>query len=238
MRPPSAIAIFARSPVPGQAKTRLIPHLGVRGAAHFQAALILDTLRKVKAVESKLTRYLFVAGPPFPIPSVEVNCRLEFQHGTGLGERLRHAFELLLRRHERALVIGTDSPDLTPGLLRQGLEELRVCDAVLGPCPDGGFYLIGLRASRAGARRRLAAGTLARVRWGSRFAFRDVLQSLLRKDLSCSILEPVRDIDRPRDFESLRRAMGRKKQARRHSPSVWRFLAERGRLREDWKRAV
>ena len=220
-----AVAIFARAPSPGRAKTRLIPLLGSRGAAEFQAALISDCIRKVNALGGRASRYAFFAGPGSSAPTALFSrLTLVRQRGADLGERLAHAFQRLLRRHAVAVVIGTDSPTLAPRVLRTARRELRVCDAVLGPSPDGGFYLIGLRRTE-----RAKAGDLFRgVRWGSAFAFRDTLRNLLRRGLACSILEPCADVDRPEDFRRLVRALAGSRALRRGAPAVWRFVREHG----------
>jgi glycosyltransferase A (GT-A) superfamily protein (DUF2064 family) len=146
-----------------------------------------------------------------------------------LGGRLAHAFQKLLRRHAVAVVIGTDSPTLAPRVLRTARCELRVCDAVMGPSPDGGFYLIGLRRTE-----RAKAGDLFRsVRWGSAFAFRDTLRNLLGHGLACSILEPCADVDRPEDFRRLVRELAGSRALRRGAPAVWRFVKEHGTAPED-----
>lgn len=211
---PPALAIFARSPFPGRVKTRLIPLLGKQAAAEFQAVLIRDTLRKVAAVRRPLCRYLFWGGRSFCIsPGRFV---LAHQRGAGLGERLEDAFRKLLCHHPRAVVVGTDSPLVLPRVLREALDELRVCDAVLGPCPDGGYYLVGLR--------RLARGVFRNVRWGTASAFRDTLRNLLERGYSCSILEVRSDVDVPEDVKRLKRELARHRAARRLAPSSWEFL--------------
>jgi glycosyltransferase A (GT-A) superfamily protein (DUF2064 family) len=142
------------------------------------------------------------------------------QRGADLGERLTSAFRRLLRRHPRAVIIGTDSPTLPPRLLKAAIRELVFCDAVLGPCPDGGYYLVGLRKLEA----RQIKSVFRGVRWGSDFAFRDTLRNFLRYDLSCSILEPWGDVDRPRDFYRLRRELAASGAARRLAPATWHFV--------------
>jgi hypothetical protein len=141
------------------------------------------------------------------------------QRGRDLGERLEHAFRLLLGRHSAAVVIGADSPTLAPLVLKAALRELRVCAAVLGPCPDGGFYLIALRRAEA----KQIPGLFRGVRWGSAFAFRDMLGNLLQRALACSILESYADVDRPEDFRRLARELVRSRAARRGAPAVWAF---------------
>lgn len=216
----SCVAIFARAPSPGRAKTRLIPLLGARGAADFQAALLADTVRKVSTLTGPISRYIFISGHAFPINSTLANYTLEQQRGRDLGERLGGAFRQLLQRHRAAIVIGTDSPLLPSRILCQAVSELRSCDAVLGPCPDGGYYLIGLR--------RMSPGLFRGVRWGTAHAFRDSLGNILRQGISCSILDPVADIDRPEDFRRLESEMANSPAARRGAPAVWSFIRKHG----------
>jgi glycosyltransferase A (GT-A) superfamily protein (DUF2064 family) len=165
-----AVAVFARAPEPGKVKTRLIPLLGSRGAAEFHSALIRDTLDKVCGESA--ASYLFLAGrwphgygareaPNTPdqktafgadsLRTVAGRCpeiALFQQRGADLGKRLGAAFTRLLRDHPAAVVVGTDSPLMPRRLLREALRELCVCEAVLGPCPDGGYYLIAMRRGK------------------------------------------------------------------------------------------
>ncbi len=215
-----ALTIFARAPTPGKAKTRLIPVLGARGAARFHEALISDSIRKVNALRERVTRYLFLTGRAPASSSGLRRYTLARQRGRNLGERLERAFRRLLHRHTRAVVMGTDSPALRPRLLREAFRELEICDAVLGPCPDGGYYLIGLRRKSV----RIDSGLFRGIRWGTRFAFRDTRRNLLARGFSCSILEPVGDVDRPEDLRRLRRELARKSALRRLAPRSWAFL--------------
>ncbi len=231
------LAVFARAPVPGTTKTRLIPLLGAERAAELQAALTCDTLRKIDALRGRVMPYLFVAGRSAAFASwsdrrSRSRLVLASQQRANLGHRLEGAFRLLLARHAAAVVIGTDSPLLPVRVLAEAFRELRVCDAVLGPCPDGGYYLIGLR--------RLAAGMFHGVRWGSASAFRDTLQRILQRDFSCSILRPFADVDRPSDLRRLRKELALNRAARRLAPATWRFLRNQARhtvpRRANWLR--
>ena len=198
--------------------------LGPRGAAEFQAALILDTTRKVSKLTTNTARWLFLAGTTIvDIPS-RSRWTVAQQRGGDLSERVGRAFRKMLRRHRAAVIIGTDSPLLAPRVLGQALAELRVCDAVLGPCPDGGFYLIGLR--------RIVPGIFRGVRWSTRFAFRDMLRRLLRIGFACSVLASVPDVDRPRDFLDLSDQMVRNPAIRAMAPASWRFLST---AEKNWK---
>lgn len=202
--------------MPGAAKTRLIPLLGPRGAAQFHAALASDVLEKVSSLGGRVSRYFFLAGGRFPAASFAAGFTLRRQRGRDLGKRLERAFRELLARHARAVILGTDSPTLPSGNLLRALEKLRGSDAVLGPCPDGGFYLIGLR--------RMSRGLFDGVRWGSAWAFRDMRGNFRARDFSCARLEAAEDVDRPRDVERLAEKLARSRVARARAPSAWRFL--------------
>jgi len=218
-----AVAVFTRSAVPGRAKTRLIPLLGARGAAQLQASLILDTTRKLDRLAGSAVRWLFLAGGEFPRFPGRRQWILKKQRGLNLGGRLERAFRQMFRRHRAAVVIGTDSPSLSPRHLRQALAELQVCDAVLGPCPDGGFYLIGLRENPL----RLFKG----VRWSTAFAFQDMLHNLIARGLACSVLPSLADVDRPEDLIALARQMARRSALRATSPALWHIIQ---RAQKSW----
>lgn len=212
------MAVFARAVVKGKTKTRLIPALGPDGAAEFHRALVSDTLRKVAKLKGNSTRYVFTAGGSLPREMVPPGLECRRQMGRDLAQRLQHAFTQLLRQHSRVIVMGTDSPGLAPATLRLGLEELRTTDAVLGPCPDGGYYLIGLRRTRR--------GLFNRLRLGTEFAFEDTLGSLLGHGFSCSVLDPCPDVDVPEDLAALKRSLIKNPTTRRLAPHTWRFLSK------------
>jgi hypothetical protein len=138
-----------------------------------------------------------------------------------LSRRLENAFRRLLRLHPSCVIIGTDSPLFPARTLRQALRELQACESVLGPCPDGGYYLIGLRRPEDPA---TLPGVFRKVRWSTAFAFSDTLRNLLRLGLSCSVLEECADIDLPRDLQRLKKDLSRNRTARRRAPATWNFL--------------
>ncbi|MGH9395908.1 MAG: TIGR04282 family arsenosugar biosynthesis glycosyltransferase [Terriglobia bacterium] len=244
--PAGALAIFARSPVPGKAKTRLIPLLGERGAAEFQAALTSDALRKIRPLENRMAVVFMTTGHRFPhaasmgsavsaVPATggpsgnRPAFRVEPQRGRDLGQRLQHAFRKLLLEHSRVVAIGTDSPELSVRILLHAFRALLQSDAVLGPCPDGGYYLVGLR-QRAGpglAPGREPPGALFRgILWGTSAAFRDTMRNFDRHGLSCARLEPLEDIDRPEDLKGLKERMTASNALRRRAPATWQFLRQ------------
>lgn len=174
-----------------------------------------------------MARYLFLDGSgqerrEFSLAvGVGRQVRVEPQRGAGLGRRLSQAFRALLRRHSCAVILGVDSPTLPGRSIRQAFRELRICDAVLGPCPDGGFYLIGLKSTPS----RVFRG----VRWGTRFAFGDMLRNIVDCGLACAVLEDWPDVDRVEDLEVLERELSRSASLRRRAAWTARLLRKWGR---------
>ncbi len=139
----TAIAVIAKAPVPGRSKTRLSPPCTPEQAAALATAALADTLAAVAAVPG--ARHVVVldgAAGPWLRPGFEVIP----QRGAGLAERLAAAFADI---GEPALVVGMDTPQLTPQLLSHALDRLSTADAVLGAACDGGYWSIGLRAADA-----------------------------------------------------------------------------------------
>ncbi|MFP5363168.1 MAG: TIGR04282 family arsenosugar biosynthesis glycosyltransferase [Thermoleophilia bacterium] len=139
----TAIAVIAKAPVAGRSKTRLTPPCTPRQAAALASAALADTLAAV-AASAAGRRILVLDGDPgrWRGRGLEILP----QRGGGLAERLAAAFADI---GEPALVVGMDTPQLTPALLEHALCRLEHADAVLGAAPDGGYWAIGLRAADA-----------------------------------------------------------------------------------------
>lgn len=187
--------------------------------------MLADTVSKVQVLVSHsrgVAAYLFLTPSAKWMDPLPPRSTILPQRGRDLGERLDDAFRRLLGLHSSALIMGTDSPLVMPQTLRIALLELRGCDAVLGPCPDGGYYLVGVRQSAVQALG--PGGVFAGVRWGTEFAFDDTLHNLLARELSCSILDPVSDVDRPEDVHRLARELEQRPMLGRLAPATWRFI--------------
>jgi uncharacterized protein len=136
-----ALVVIAKSPEPGRSKTRLCPPCSPEQAAILAEAALRDTLAAVAAAPAR-RRVLALAGEPGPwLPQ---GFEVVEQRGDGLGERLGHALE---DAGGPGLVVGMDTPQLSPGLLAHASHALHRpgIEAVLGPALDGGYWAIGLR---------------------------------------------------------------------------------------------
>jgi rSAM/selenodomain-associated transferase 1 len=140
------IAVFAKAPVAGFAKTRLIPLLGAERAAALQRALIQQAVEV--AVDADLGPVSLWCTPDcdheaFTTPAQTHAIELFRQAGGDLGARFVAAFGTLTPRYP-LLIIGTDCPMLTPGHLTECASALRTgADAVFLPTEDGGYALVG-----------------------------------------------------------------------------------------------
>ncbi|MER7821525.1 DUF2064 domain-containing protein [Streptomyces sp. NPDC096097] len=133
----STLLVIAKAPVAGRVKTRLTPHFTPEQAAELARAALQDTLAAVLATPAR-RRVLVLDGAPGPwLPhGIEVVP----QCAGGLDARLAAAFA---RAEGPALLIGMDTPQVTPDLLARGLD-FGGTDAWFGPADDGGFWALGL----------------------------------------------------------------------------------------------
>ncbi len=193
-----AIALFAKAPLAGRVKTRLVPPMTHEDAARVARASLEDTARFiVPAVPFSWT--LFLDGdvdPPTRRLADEGGFDIAQQEGPELGARLKAAFrELRSRGARRVLAIGSDSPTLDPERIREAGEALAVCDVALGPTEDGGYYLIGTSGDHE--------SIFDRIPWGSAATAAATLERAREERLEVRLLAPWYDLD---DMASLRRA--------------------------------
>lgn len=192
------IAILARAPVPGAAKTRLIPAIGPHGAARLHRQMVLRTLQT--AHQARLGGSVVLWGTPTishrffrSLAKLGVTCRE--QPGGDLGERMQSVLDATLPRP--TLLVGTDCPCMTPSHLRAAARALLDGhDAVFLPAEDGGYVLVGLRAP---AHPLLFAG----LAWGTSRVMEETRRRL--RTIRYSWVEPAMlwDIDTPLDLARL-----------------------------------
>jgi uncharacterized protein len=144
----STLIVIAKAPVAGRVKTRLTPPFTPQQAASIARAALEDTLHAVAATPAA-HRLLVLDGAPDPTwlpPGFDVVPQVA---GT-LDHRLAAAFAEAARRSAGpALLVGMDTPQVTPALLTTclpGTPEQE--DAVFGPATDGGFWALGFRQPR------------------------------------------------------------------------------------------
>jgi rSAM/selenodomain-associated transferase 2/rSAM/selenodomain-associated transferase 1 len=191
-----ALGVFARFPEPGRAKTRLIPALGPDGAAALHDRLVRHTLDTVGA----FTRHhhalaaIWVAGaePARFARHFGTSLPCLAQPDGDLGTRMLTAMRFMLRTARAGVLIGTDCPDISPGVLAASFDALGDADLVLGPAGDGGYYLIGLR--------RPVPALFEDIEWGTSAVLARTLERAAAMGLRVRLLPTLRDVDEPRDL--------------------------------------
>ena len=190
------IAVFARSPVPGEVKSRLSPALPPVLAARLYGAMLADTLAAATTCPAD-ERWLLWADEPGDVPLL-FNARR--QRGADLGERLRQAFaDLLPGTYDRALVIGSDAPALTAAHLDEAFAALDQHDVVLGPTVDGGYWCIGLQ--------RTAPSLFDDIPWSTREVLTRTLVRAHAAGLRAATVATLDDLDTPHDAAMLTGAL-------------------------------
>jgi rSAM/selenodomain-associated transferase 1 len=175
------IAVFARYPLAGAAKTRLIPALGADGAAALHRRLVEDTLAVVRA--SGLAFALYATGASLDAFAdwLGPDVPLVLQGEGDLGARLA-------RVAAPCVLIGADCPDLTPAHLQKAAAALAAGRPAIGPAEDGGYWALALPAPQPEA--------FAGVEWGSERVFAQTLPHLNDP----VVLATLADCDRPEDL--------------------------------------
>ena len=200
---PPALAVFARAPQAGAAKTRLIPALGAAGAARLQRRLTLHALAVAGgAALGGVSLWVAPDGRHRFFRALRRCCAVELreQCGDHLGARMAAAFAA---HAGPLLLIGTDCPALQPAHLEAAARALSGeahehgdgNDAVFIPAEDGGYVLIGLR--------RPQPGLFAGIDWGSDQVMVQTRQRLSALGLRWCELPALWDVDRPADLTRL-----------------------------------
>lgn len=143
----TGLAIFVKTPGHSPIKTRLARDIGRADAEQFHRLAAEAVASVARAAGEALTPYWAVAEATALGESCWQDLPRLAQGDGDLGQRLDHICAQLLARHERALLIGADAPQITPALLHQAITALDRpgTDFVLGPATDGGFWLFGTR---------------------------------------------------------------------------------------------
>lgn len=194
---PVAVAVLAKAPVAGFAKTRLIPVLGAERAARLQARLIeraVDTAGAARTGPVTVWTTPDETHPVFQKLRTAYGVELARQPAGDLGARMLAAFKSV---DGPALVIGTDCPALTPAHLRMAADALRTgADAVVCPAEDGGYVLIGLREP--------LPALFAGMAWSTRDVMAETRRRMKFNKLACQEPATLWDVDVPEDLPRLR----------------------------------
>ena len=180
------VVIMCRFPVPGRAKTRLIPALGPEGAAEMHRVLAEKTVGTVR--QSGLAFTLWGTGGDVSQFKTWLGDLSFRSQGEGdLGMRLRAAVESY-----PVIFLGTDAPDLAPSHLHEAAAALKEGRAVIGPAADGGYWLLGLPQP--------ADDLFEGIDWGTDTVYAATRSKMNQLGIDPVVLEELHDLDRPEDL--------------------------------------
>lgn len=201
------LVVFTRYPEPGATKTRLVPALGREGAADLQRRMTERALSTARRVGTMSLEVRYTGATAEAMKEWLGTAPSYAEQGDGdLGDRMARAFtEAFATGYERVVIIGIDSPELSPGLLRAALDGLRKNAVVLGPATDGGYYLIGVRR---GESERVIPSVFEGIEWGTEGVLNQTQVALDTAGVRAHFLAPLDDVDRPEDLGAWNRAQG------------------------------
>jgi rSAM/selenodomain-associated transferase 1 len=200
IEPAHTLLIVAKEPRPGLVKTRLGANIGHERAAALYRAFSADTFRlaaELPRAGLALAHWPPEAGGHFRALLPE-SALVFAQAGADFGARLANAFaSVAARRPGPIVLIGTDSPSLPAELVGRAFALLDdpAVDAVLGPCFDGGWYLLGLRAPQP--------AIFQGIEWSCERTCAQTVERIVRAGLSLRLLPPWYDIDSAADLPRL-----------------------------------
>ena len=196
----TALIIFAKAPVAGLAKTRLIPALGAQGAAALAEKLLDHAVSQALAtgcahVELCVTPDATHAAFERLLSQAKGQLRLSVQGEGDLGQRMDRALTRCLLKYERALLMGTDAPGLNAEVLNAADHALANHEAVFVPALDGGYALVGLT--------RPEPRLFASLRWSTPQVMVESRARAKQIGLRWIEFTPIADIDEPADLVHL-----------------------------------
>jgi uncharacterized protein len=188
--------LFMKYPEPGKVKTRLSSEVSQDFVVKLYRRFILDILSSLENLEERL---VICFSPPEReeelMAWLGLNRNYLAQEGEDMGQRMCGCFrELFSQGFERAVLIGADSPDLPPAILREAMAALEDNDAVLGPSTDGGYYLIGF--TREGFHPAIFEG----LSWGTNRVLAETRALLEAEGRKVHHLQEWRDVDTREDL--------------------------------------
>ena len=188
------LSVFAKTPIVGRCKTRLIPLLGAENAMAAHCELVERALSQVAAATNvQASLWVTEIEQQTQQWSDTWQLPLALQEGTDLGERMFACLDQLCdRAQEGALLMGTDCPGIDAWYIDSAGQSLLNYDVVLGPAEDGGYGLIGMRQAHK--------ALFQNVEWGTDAVAEQTLMAARNLQLSVFQMPKIWDVDRSEDW--------------------------------------
>jgi len=193
-----SLLLFIKSPEKGSVKSRLAASVGEETALEVYKNFVLDLVAALQKGTLTLRIYFSPEGSKETIENWLPRSVCIAQEGKDLGERMENAFlRSFSSGFQRALLIGSDIPDLPVAIIDEAAFSLEESDAVIGPSSDGGYYLIGFRNAT------FLPDVFHGIRWGTASVFRSTMEVFERSCYRVHVLPLWHDVDTVDDLRSL-----------------------------------
>jgi len=179
-----AVGIFVKFPEPGKVKTRLGKDIGDIEAATIYKQIMESQIRKLDIPSWNF--FLIYAPSDKRDYFSRLSKNILAQQGIDLGEKLKNSFSILLEKFDKVIIIGSDIPDINEDTIKNAIAILNEKEVVIGPCVDGGYYLIGMRHPY---------DLFSDVEWSTSHVLKRTVSIIDKKGLSFSKLSELEDID-------------------------------------------
>jgi hypothetical protein len=211
------LVIMAKAPRPGAVKTRLAKSLPLHAVTDLYRCLLNDTIALAQTLDQVEIAVMCPASDVEDLSlAVAKSVRVVPQKGSGLAAALDSVFtQFAATGRPGVIAFNSDSPHLPASALQGAFDVLETCDLVVGPTHDGGYYLVGARASHPSLFSHDGMGTAS--------ALEALLENASNLHLSVRVLDPFYDIDESADLsqlaDELRRVPGK-------APRTAKWLSE------------
>ena len=195
------VAIFAKTPIMGRVKTRLIPDLGPVGALKAHLELLQRTLTNLLSASDAARFELWVTSYSQSVQDCadQHGLVLKMQSGESLGERMKNAMgSMFVNGADVAFIVGCDCPELNSDYLTMMIQKSSEQDLLLAPAEDGGYCLIGSRS--------LHSELFSGIDWGGAQVLEQTLCKADALGLSVYLGPTTWDVDRPEDWRRYKKA--------------------------------
>ncbi len=202
----NVLIIFLKYPEPGKVKTRLAKDIGDEKACAVYKSLAENVIKNIFTKnpgtynvhifftpadrETEIMTWL----KPILDDNQGIKTQFRTQEGSNLGKRMSTAFKEILQEKgcKKCIIIGTDCPEIDATLIENAFGVLKEKDVVIGPCRDGGYYLLGMS--------RPASDLFVDIDWSTDRVFEQTMEKVRKNILSYGILKTLVDIDTMEDL--------------------------------------
>jgi rSAM/selenodomain-associated transferase 1 len=192
----NVVVIFIRAPLQGKVKTRLARTLGNEKAAEFYRLCTDAAINELSRLSPAVVKYIFVAEPVSGYETgylTHQGFKIDVQEGDDLGQRLCNAFHRVFEKGaQKAIILASDVPDLTASIIEEAFSGLDKSDVVIGPCYDGGYYMIGMKG--------LHKELFRNISWGTEQVFQQTITAIEESGLKVKQFPVLIDMDTEADL--------------------------------------